>query len=381
MSKTNYKKQLLLIFEYNFDLLFKVNLTNEQKIRILKFTCEEFLTSLIEKREPAKLLLISRCLENNSYKIALNYYRKMINELTENSKLYLPFMQSNNYILFNYYIDSYSYTLSMEPLIITKKHLLSSYEDFIFTYKGQANDNVIVLSYRSTQTDIVAINEFNLFPSNKVCASNTLTGEDLAVPILMELIHKKNKISDSPLYFYTKSTIYKVDGNYQENKKDYDIKGEVGLIEYFIKFKKQNLVNELKFNISFGNIMKDIKFFTSNNFQLLYEEIKKNKKSLEMKETFNFIHFDEKKIENINTINNIEKEERDKNNNNSIKDLTVEDYEKKYLWQGKYFMYPDSLPYTNIPYNNKDYKAPQAEIEFIKKYEKEIENGRKNHYH
>ena len=394
MNKTIYKRQLVDIFEENYNKLFKINLTNGQKIRIMKFTCEEFLISLTEKREPAKLLLIPNLPENNSYKIALNYCRKMICELTENSKLYLPLMQSDNYILFNYYINSYSYTLSMEPLTITKKHLLSSYEDFLFTYKEKEHNNSIVLACQYDTTDLTAINEFCLFPSNQVCASNTLTGEDLAVPIVMELLHKKNhskkdkknKRCESPLYFYKKSTIYKTDKDYQDNKKekkDVNIKGEDGLlIEYFIKYKKQSLVKELKFNICFGKIIKDVKFFTSNNFQLLYEEINnsiKNKEPSEMTQTLSCIHLDEKKLENKDTISKIEDEKKDENNNN--KDLTVEYYEKNYLWQGKYFIYPDSFPYTCIAYNNKDYKIPQAKIEFINKYEEEIENGRKKHYH
>ena len=50
------------------------------------------------------------------------------------------------------------------------------------------------------------------------------------------------------------------------------IKREAGLLlEYFIRYKKQNLIEALKTNHSFGKIMEDIKFFTSNNFQLLYQ--------------------------------------------------------------------------------------------------------------
>ena len=94
-----------------------------------------FIKSITEKRNSAKLLFISTLPENNSYKIALNYSKKIISEITEKSKLYLPFLQLDNYIIFNYYINSYSYTLSMDPLAITKKHLLLLYEDFSFTYK------------------------------------------------------------------------------------------------------------------------------------------------------------------------------------------------------------------------------------------------------
>ena len=221
MNKTEYKKQLISKFEENFNLLLKIYLSNEQKIRIIKFTCEDFVKSLTEERESAKLLLISTLPNNNSYKIAFKYCKKIISEITEKSKLYLPFLQFDNYILFNYYINSYSYTLSMEPLIITKKHLLLLYEDFIFTYKEKAKENIMILAFQHINYDVTAINEYTLFPSKEICPSHLLNGEDLAIPIVMEFLHekkhskkdKKNKRNQSPLYFDKKSTLYKVEKN------------------------------------------------------------------------------------------------------------------------------------------------------------------------
>ena len=85
----------------------------------------------------------------------------------------------------------------------------------------------------------------------------------------------------------------------------------------------------------------------------------------------------------MNTINAFEKKEKDENkceNNDKINDLNIQYYEKNFLWEGKYFIYPDSIPYTYIHYDNKNYKIPKSEIEFINKYKKEIEIGRKKHY-
>ena len=72
--------------------------------------------------------------------------------------------------------DSYSFTLSLEPLIITKKHLLSSYDDFIFTYKEKSKDNQLTLAFQCIKNDVTAINEYSLFPLNDNCDSKELCG-------------------------------------------------------------------------------------------------------------------------------------------------------------------------------------------------------------
>ena len=76
---------------------------------------------------------------------------------------------------------------------------------------------------------------------------------------------------------------------------------------------------------------------------------------------------------------------KDKNENNcekkdKISDLNIQNYEKYHLWKGKYFIYPYSIPYNARPYDKKDYKIPKSDIDFINKYKKEIEIGRKKHY-
>ena len=394
MNKAENKDLLILTFEQNYNLLLKVNFTNEQKLRILKFTCEEFIKSSLEKRNPAKLLLMPILPENNSYKIALNYCRKLISEITEKSKLYLPMIQLDNYILFNYYINSYSYTLSMEPVIITQKHLLSSYEEFIFIFKEGSKNNLITLACQNTPNDINAINEYGLFPKSLYCNSYSLTGYDYAGPIVIELLHqkdhskkyKKTKKSPSPLYIYKKSTLIKIGVEYQDKKRENGIKGEASLlIEYFIRYQKKSLAQELKFNLSLGNIIKYTNYFTASNFESLYKaitQLKKNKITIIDKEKkLSCDHYDEKQIKiKNNDIKNKDKTENICENKNKINDLRIQNQEKYHLWEGKYFIYPDSIPYNLIPYNNKDYKIPKSDIDFVNKYKKEIEIGRKKHY-
>ena len=176
----------------------------------------------------------------------------------------------------------------------------------------------------------------------------------------------------------------KVEKEYQDPKKKKDIKGEAGLlVEYFIRYNKTSLVSELKFNYCFGKIMKNSNYFTSKNFELLYREInilKNNKSIINVKTISSCFHFDEKQIKKVNNNQNKDKGENKIENIKQNNDLNLQNLEKKYLWQGKYFIYPDSIPYIILPYNTKDYPVSEAKIEYFNKYKEEIENGRKLHY-
>ena len=59
--------------------------------------------------------------------------------------------------------------------------------------------------------------------------------------------------------------------------------------------------------------------------------------------------------------------------------VTLKDYENYYLLDG-YFVYPYSLPWHEYPIDEYPPKIPEGELQFVKKYEKEIEIGRKIHF-
>ena len=109
----------------------KINLTYHQKIRIINcfstFNCKYFNEN---HKRPRRLFIIDDTIYNtNSYKLALNFNKNIINNLTESSALTQGFLQLDRFILKNYCInedEKFSYTLSNEPLIMMKNHLLSS---------------------------------------------------------------------------------------------------------------------------------------------------------------------------------------------------------------------------------------------------------------
>ena len=52
--------------------------------------------------------------------------------MNEYSKLFQGYLQIDSNILYNYKINYYSYSLSIEPLFIIKYHLKSNYDAFFY---------------------------------------------------------------------------------------------------------------------------------------------------------------------------------------------------------------------------------------------------------
>ena len=356
----------------------------------MRFTCKEYFRTSDDCRV-THLILLDDLTDDNSYKIAIDFNKKMINELEENSQLFIPFIQLDSYILYNYKKNSYSFTFSLEPLILTKKHLLSSYDDFIFTYKEKSENDQLTLAFQCTKNDVTAINEYNLFPSNDICDSKELRGNDKAVPISVNLLHernghskkdKKNKRNTSPLSFYKQNEIVTINKNYQKKDKISGIiKGEAGhIVDSFIRYQSDNLNLELIKNHNFGNIINNVKLFTSKTFEGLANEIRSKTK----KKSFSFFGFLSNEKVNKNEIPNDsqrtnENDEQQKEEKEPPEE-SLEYYEKKYLFHGKIFVYPYSIPMEYSSSDNEEKEISMGKLKYLEKYKDAIIKGRKRHY-
>ena len=167
----------------------------------------------------------------------------------------------NSQILFNYRINDYSYSLSIEPLFMVKHHLKSNYEGFLFI---ENNDNNI-LANTENYLNVIVINELNLFERSKY--SNTKYIENIndskhhAFGISMVLRHEsnshkkknlKNQFIFSPIYYCingkTKKYIYKKN------------RGEDGIIIENIITEDQTIINSLIKDFIYGELL-DINLF------------------------------------------------------------------------------------------------------------------------
>ena len=115
-----------------------------------------------------------------------------------------------------------------------------------------------------------------------------------------------------------------------------------------------------------------LEFFIDKNFEKLHQK-------------FNEIMNKNKSKIIIEPEQNIEEESDSKNNeikfnesNKKTELVTLEDYERSFLKNGL-FIYPDSLPYHEYSIDEVPEPLPKGEIEFLNKYKKEIERGKKAH--
>ena len=239
---------------------------------------------LLEEKE-CKLYFFSMLNNNSPYLLAKELNIKEIENITEQSKFFLGYLQLDSFILKNYFFKKEkSYSLSMEPIFILKRHLLNNYEDFFFIDKN-GDDNY---ARQTIDENLTIINEKKLFSSdflvkNIIEMNDILKSRNYAVPISMELRNEKNghmeksqknNDKDSPILYLKNVNIEKI--IYEE--KDGVQKGESGkMIESFIDSDPYT-IKELKLVKIYGEIL-DYKYFIGNNFDDLKKkmnEIKKN---------------------------------------------------------------------------------------------------------
>ena len=235
-------------------------------LRIIFFKLRKILMNDNE----CKLLFFSKLDKNSPYLLAKDLNIKEIENLTEQSKLFLCYLQLDCFILKNYYFDKkICYSISLEPIFILKYNMISNYEDFFFIDKFGDDDEFV---YQSIDENLTVINEKTLFNENfTYFISDIKKSKNYAVPLCLDFKHEKghmtrshkNKFIDSPILYFKIGEIGII--NYQDKN---GIKGESGrLIESFID-EDRNLIKELKLVKIYGEIL-DYKLFIGKDFQRL----------------------------------------------------------------------------------------------------------------
>ena len=228
--------------------------------------------------------------DKNAYKMAYNFQFSIIDNITEFSALFQPFLQLDSYFMDMIYykglkIDKKkfengvvsAYTISMLPLNIVKKHLVNTIKPYFFILKKACGNERNYNASVQKDNQVITYNEnILLYNSNyqnmKDCEQLNIK-KDYAFILTFENLHENfshNKegilnVKNSPtLYFddnFNYSYVY-------ESSKEINNKGEAGqLLESFIC--EENLLEEMK-NIKYkmGNFL-DIKYFIDKDFKIL----------------------------------------------------------------------------------------------------------------
>ncbi len=245
--------------------------SNIQKLKIFSY----FIKKMVINEGSTKLIEISKLNHDSHspYYLAIKFNLEEIDKLDEYCKLFEGYLQMDSQILFNYKLNHYSYSLSIEPLFMLKHHLKSNYEGFLFIERN--NDNII--SSTENYLNVIIINELNLFERSKYTDTTYIENEDdskhHAFSISMILRHEsnshekknlKNQSIFSPVYYCLngkeKEYIYK------------DNKVEDGIIIENMIIENQTIINSLIKDFIYGELL-DINLFIQKDFSLFLKKM------------------------------------------------------------------------------------------------------------
>ena len=268
-----------------------------KKLRIITFYLRE---KVANKVTSLNLHFFEDLNPNNPYNLANKFNIEEINNLNELSRLFLAYIQFDSFILFNYCINEFSYSFSLENLYMIKFHLKSNYEEFFFTSR-EISDKY---TYQAVEEKITIINEKTLF-NREYDDKEIIDIEDFdeskhyALPISMEFRHEKNshqKIASknsglfSPICYvrdlkykkYTEKISINIMGKNGKMEKKIQIKGESGkMVESFIS-SDVNKINQLKTGLIYGDLF-DKKLFYNDKFNDLFNKMDEIKSKVESK--------------------------------------------------------------------------------------------------
>jgi hypothetical protein len=317
-----YKDLTKSFLNINYDLKNK-KISLFKKLRITTFI---FRQTFIQKKEIYKLHFFDELKKNNPYNLAKKLNIEEIDKLNEFSRFFFAYLQLDSFISYNYCINDFSYSFSMEPLNIMKFHLKSNYDEFFFTTTEIMNK----YAFQSPQENITVINENSLFKkqSYEVGIARLINidyPEKYAVPISMEFRHeknchqkfaKKNNCQFSPHFYVRDLKFEKI-----EESEGNIVKGESGrLLESFMSSDIIK-IEELKKDQIYGELL-DPNLYVHKNFDELFAK----KEEIKLKNKSNKTNDEDKNV----VLKEIDNEKSDKNNNKQEKIREISEILKRY---------------------------------------------------
>ena len=289
--------------------------------------------------------------EENPYKIAYKFQFSFIEQLTELSGLFQPFLLLNSYFMDlicykslkidkknikNGVISSYS--ISMLPLDSIKNHLKKSIKKYFFIIKRGISDGRNYYSSVQKDNGVVTYNEKMLLDETNFVSITSFVNDniikDFAFLLNLENLHKNFSYNKESILNTDKSpTIYfdeDFDYSYIYHKTN-DTIGEAGdLLESFI-CDIDTLEEMKKLKYGMGRYF-NVYYFVQKNFDLLIKSFKIVKKNYDDQQNAN------NNAESSHTNNkslNSEVIQKDNKNNNIDIEIKNENEEQKYQSEQK----------------------------------------------
>ena len=274
---------------------------------------------IIESGNNPKLLVLTSKNSNSPYYLAQEFNLEEIKYMNEYSRFFQAYLQMDSYILYNYNLDNMSYSFSIEPIFILKKHLIPNYENFLILQ--DENNNII--AWTESDVQITTINTKNFFARELFITSAQILDDEkikkgITFGISIILRHEKNFLpkkilkNNSSIYFCdngkNKKILYKTGKGLRF--------GEDGnIIESFLTENREILTSLAK-DFIYGELL-DYHLFISNDFELLINKIKDIMKK-------NEVYFKSFPINNPD-FSHVTIEEKEEFKNNKDSDITKEE--------------------------------------------------------
>ena len=234
---------------------------------------------IIENGNNPKLLVLTSKNSNSPYYLAQKFNLEEIKYMNEYSRFFQGYLQMDSYILYNYNLDDTSYSFSIEPIFILRKHLISNYENFLIL---QDEDNNII-AWTEPDVQITTINSKNLCARELLITSLQILddekinkGKTFGISIVFryeknshQKKNLKNRDIDSPMNFCDNGENKQIIVKNKKRKNS----GEDGLIiESFLTGNREILISLAK-DFIYGELL-DYHLFISKDFEVLINKIK-----------------------------------------------------------------------------------------------------------
>ena len=242
---------------------------------------------IINEKIPHLLILEPKNSKYSHYYLAQKFNLEEIKYMNEYSRFFQGYLQMDSFILYNYNLEDMSYSFSIEPIFILKKHLSSNYESFLILQK-EDND---IIAWTESDVQITTINTKNLFGREQLITSLKILdkkkikkGKTFGVSIVFrheknshQKKNFKNKNIPSPINFCDNGKNKKITNKGEKS-------GEDGIIIESFLTKNREIITSLAKDFIYGELL-DYHLFIGNNFKVLKRKIKKimkeNKKYFE----------------------------------------------------------------------------------------------------
>ena len=298
-------------------IFFDDNLNLDQKVRILK-TITIFLQNSLKERKSifgVNYINMKTISTENPYYKSIEFLKKIISDLTEESRLFEAFLYFDSNVIQNILVkntqDKYSfknafgkiynaeqpeflteYGISLMSLEQIKTHLLALLPTVIIQID---TDNKIRALFEK-QTNMMVINEFILLGklSNEYFNGNP---DEYIIPLVMEILHEtlghgklrygieKEEDNYSPLAIRDSKNNFKIQKIikrvrlFDDTEREMN-KGETGrVLEHYIS-ENHNVINKLKRRILIEEIINP-DYWTGKNFDLLHKALKCENKNVQ----------------------------------------------------------------------------------------------------